>query len=68
MTFIVAEQLFNTQGEFVGVKRMVVEYWEPGSDTWTFNKPDYDKDRSRKLSDLPRGTAGLPRKRTRIRE
>jgi hypothetical protein len=66
--FIKAEQLFNEEGEFVGVKRVITEYWESGSDSWSFKVPDFDPNRSRRLSTLPKGTSGLPRKKTRTRE
>ena len=63
-----AERLYNKTGEWVGVSRHIKEYWAVGSDRWTFKPLDHDPERSETLTKLPKGIAGLGRKRISTRE
>ena len=64
---MIAKRLYNTAGEWIGISRLVTEFWEVGSDQWFFQPLDFDPEKSEILNRLPKGIAGLPRKRIRIK-
>ena len=62
-----AKRLFDKDGNWIGVSRDVTEFWEVGSNEWVLKPLDFDPVKSEMLTKLPKGIAGLPRKRIRIK-